>query len=74
MRSSNAESAAFAPSPMEMMICLYGTVDTSPAAYIPGNIGAAMFVDYDFAYPVGFYDALENFTIGGESDLDKNTV
>ena len=30
--SSKAESAAFAPSPIEIMICLYGTVETSPAA------------------------------------------
>ncbi len=32
IRSSNAASAAFAPSPIEMTICFHGTVVTSPAA------------------------------------------
>lgn len=32
MRSSKALRAALAPSPMAMMICLYGVVATSPAA------------------------------------------
>ena len=31
-RSSKAERAALAPSPIEIMICLKGTVETSPAA------------------------------------------
>ena len=31
-RSSKAERAALAPSPMAMMICLKGTLVTSPAA------------------------------------------
>src|SRR5690606_12776966 len=37
MRWSNALSAAFAPSPIAITICLYGTVVASPAANTPGS-------------------------------------
>jgi hypothetical protein len=37
IRWSKADSAALAPSPVAMMICLYGTVVTSPAANTPGT-------------------------------------
>ena len=38
MMWSNAESAAVAPAPAAMMICLYGTVVQSPAANTPGTL------------------------------------
>src|SRR6218665_3701217 len=38
IRCSNALSAALAPSPAAMTICLYGTVVQSPAANTPGRL------------------------------------
>ncbi len=42
-------SPAFAPSPMAMTICLYGTVVASPAANTPGTEVCAARVDHDLA-------------------------
>ena len=74
IRQSNAESAAFDPSPMAMTICLNGVVVASPAANTPGADVSAR-VDLDLAAGRKLQRAaLQPIGVRHEPDLDKDPV
>jgi signal transduction histidine kinase len=71
-RWSKAPSAALAPSPTAMTICLNGTVVTSPAANTPGSRRLAARVDDDLADARQLERALQPLGVGHQADLHEH--